>query len=63
MQQPIKNKINWDSPKGPCGELFKDAFRCFAKNLKDNDNVIELKCMKSFEKLSKCRNSNNQENM
>lgn len=35
---PITNIINWEcdcmgnNPTGPCGEFFKNAFKCFVEN-------------------------------
>ena len=55
---PITGEINWDcpcmgnNPKGPCGELFKNAFKCFIKN-QDNPE----KCTDKIQKMSFCQES------
>jgi hypothetical protein len=53
---PKTGKINWDcpcmgnNPKGPCGELFKRAFRCFVDNQDTPD-----KCKNFINILQKCQ--------
>ena len=53
---PKTGKINWEcpcmgnNPKGPCGELFKKAFRCFVYN---QDNPT--KCQNLINIMQKCQ--------
>lgn len=54
---PKTGEINWDCPcmgnnaKGPCAELFKQAFRCFIKNQDTPE-----KCMTHIQNMQKCQN-------
>lgn len=53
---PVTGEINWNCPcmgnntQGPCGELFKNAFKCFISN-RDN---LEI-CTDKFTKMNKCQ--------
>lgn len=67
---PITGEINWEcpcmgnNPKGPCGELFKVAFKCFIKN-QDNPNTCKelintmQKCQEKYPKLYTESNTDN----
>lgn len=64
---PITGNINWDcpcmgdNPKGACGELFKDAFKCFVKNYdKENDTELPFQCKEYFEKMFQCQQNHQQ---
>lgn len=53
---PITKTINWEcpclgnGPKGPCGELFKEAFKCFVKN-----QEAPKKCQSKINLMQTCQ--------
>jgi intermembrane space import and assembly protein 40 len=53
---PITGTINWqctcmgNNPIGPCGELFKEAFKCFVKYQKTPE-----KCQSKINLMQTCQ--------